>query len=446
MSAATVAVAEDGDRPPRFSTDFAGDSAGGLLGLRAMIETAEPESLDTVSARWSTIHQALLAAQADLREHTSVALHHWEGEAADGFADRSSQLSEALSNGAAYAANASTGVSTAADALRLAQKTIPTVPSAWDRLNRKLDSETDDHAFTQDLTTGTSRAQALKLHGTDLSLLEERHQQAVVVMQQLEASYNTAATIIGDPPSDPVGTHGVYPPPPVTTKRSQMRGAEGVTVVTAPGAGDGLRLAHHRTSAGDGDASTPAVDPRRPVSAMQVNDHVSGGDGSGPRHSFGPHETGTAIQWAAPGVHAADSGAGSGTPMMNAVPGSGIGEGNVGAVPFGILICTRTGHGETRAEHEGRITESGGTSEGGVVGADKLGGSRAREGFVEEGPRGQTDGSADVGNGQGRSGIPGGAEAGKQDNRRKRRARAHYLLEEEGSWTFSQRANPPVIS
>ncbi|MHA6765030.1 WXG100 family type VII secretion target [Streptacidiphilus sp. PAMC 29251] len=199
MSAA-AASGGGGDGPAQFKTDFAGSEGGGLLGLRAMIEHADPGTLDGISARWTAINKALLAAQTDLQSHTTAALGHWEGDAADGFATRAEQLYQALGNGAEYASNAGTGVSTAAAALRAAKQAMPSVPSKWDRFTRKVTSETSDHDFKQDLSSGMTRSQAIHQDGGELSLMEERHQQAIAVMETLETSYNGAAQMIGEAP------------------------------------------------------------------------------------------------------------------------------------------------------------------------------------------------------------------------------------------------------
>lgn len=223
-------------------TDFT--RTGGLVNLRRMIEHADPGEVDRVAAKWGSIHEALTSAQTELRAHTRAALTHWHGAAADGFASRAEELCRSLDNGAGYARNANTAMTTAAAGLRKAQQAMPKVPDGWDQFTRKLTSEAGDTQFNQDLATGMPRSKALAADGAQLSLMEERHQQAVVVMQDLEAQYHLATQIIGTRPMVRISTdRGVFPPAPT---------AHGVSADTR-GAKAGLS---HLRPLGDG-KSTP---------------------------------------------------------------------------------------------------------------------------------------------------------------------------------------------
>jgi hypothetical protein len=203
------------DGPTGYSTDFAATSNGGLVGLRRMVEDADPGTLDQIAAKWTAISNALTGAQEELLAHTQAATGHWSGAAADGFAKRAGELHESLGNGAAYAGKLSFGVSFAADSLRTAKQSMPKVPGLWDRASRAVTSETNANQFNQDLASGMTRDAALKLDGSQLSLTEERRQQAIVVLQQLEGQYHAAATVIGTPVPVPVREYkGVYPPAP----------------------------------------------------------------------------------------------------------------------------------------------------------------------------------------------------------------------------------------
>lgn len=227
--------------PTGYTTDFTAAHVGGLDGLRAMIEDADPSALTTVADHWTAVNKALLAAQADFKTHTSAALENWTGSAADGFAARARQLHEALGNGAKYAEHASAGVSAAATALKSAKLNMPKAPSEWQKISRKATSETGDQQFNADLKSGISRQVALDLDGGDLSATEERHQQAIVVMQTLESVYNKAGKTIGKTPSrfEDVGT---WPPPPATVTHDPVGTPDGGPVA-APQAAGTLRLA-----------------------------------------------------------------------------------------------------------------------------------------------------------------------------------------------------------
>ena len=442
-----------GSGPGEFHTDFAGDAGGGLIGLRAMIENSEPSVLDNISSRWTAIHEALTAAQTDLETHTTAALTHWEGDAADGFATRADQLYQALGNGAAYAFNASSGVSTAADALRVAKQTMPSMPGEMDRLKRKLTSETNDHAFRADLSSGMSRTQAIKLDGGELSLMEERHQQAVAVMETLEMHYNSAAQMIGEAPVEDRGTLTVWPPPPPTTKRSPVTGKDG-SKVADPAKVGGVRLAQDDDTKSVGPTQT--LDPSQPESGSTVGDGGPVDGVSGGEHIPAPPDPSTTIQGVTTGVGgtAETGGAGgvpTGTGPVSGVGGGegagGVGEGGIHGFSGGMSIGAGAGRSGVGADGEGRFAESSRMAEGGLLGAEESGGSGAiGEGFIEGSSETRSKGAAgeSAEGGPGMMGGPGGA--GKQGKKRKRRARAHYLVEDEESWASGVQANPAVIT
>ncbi|MFC1411681.1 WXG100 family type VII secretion target [Streptacidiphilus sp. N1-12] len=496
MSAAAVASGSGGGNgPAQFKTDFAGGDGGGLVGLRAMIEGAEPETLDGVSSRWTAINQALLAAQADLEAHTTAALGHWEGDAADGFATRAKQLSQALSNGASYASNASSGVSTAAAALRQAKQQMPSMPSGWDRFTRKLTSETNDHAFKQDLDSGMSRTDAIKQDGGELSLLEERHQQAVAVIETLEASYNTAAQMIGTEPMADIGGQTVWPPPPTTTKGRPVTRRDSAGV-GGPKAEGGIRAIDDKGTSTAGLAQSP--DPSGPSSVTAVGDSSNGDGVLGGEHIPASPSSGTTIQDVTAGiddtgtngpvddvssgglVHEAGSGAHgglfgdssskgvSGGASIDTVAGhQGIEPDKMswfgspsrsGGVPAGTSVI---GHREvtesggaieeefarTGADVQGRLGESDGPAQGSAMGVNESSGLGTGQGVNEESADLRNGGAAGGGAGQGNIGMMGGVgNAEKQGRKRRRRPRPHYLVEDDELWGSGIHANPPVIT
>ncbi|MFC1419605.1 WXG100 family type VII secretion target [Streptacidiphilus cavernicola] len=436
--------------------DFAGDGAGGLVGLRAMIADADPGSLDTVSARWTAIQQALVAAQADLRTHTGAALQHWEGAAADGFASRASQLAEALGNGAEYASNAGTGVSAAAEALRLAKQTMPKVPSQWDRFTRALTSERNGQAFDQDLSAGMTREQAIKQDGGQLSLMEERHQQAVAVMERLESSYNAAAQMIGEPPGDAFGGHDVYPSPPPTIRRSSVT-SKSASTVADPGAGGGARQVE-----GGGTAesrSKQVLDPARSGSVEMGGDSRSGYGISGGEHPPRLPDLGTTVQGTTPEVSGVAETAelrDGGTTGADAVRETGgragiegISGGNAGIWDSAPISSGAT-RGHSRNEGEGWYTVSDNPSSerGRPIGAGGSGRQESEEGFIEELSGTKGGGVAGETVKQGGPAMIGGLGlgTGSKGKKCKRRARARYLVEDEEAWIADGHANPPVIS
>ena len=453
-----------------YCTDFASDGAGGLLGLRAMIEHGNPGSLDAVSARWSAINEALVAAQTELQAHAAAALQHWEGDAADGFAGRAAQLSQSLGNGATYASNAGAGVSTAADALRLAKSTMPAVPSGWDRFTRALSSETNDHAFQQDLKSGMARDQAIKQDGAELSLMEERHQQAVAVMERLENSYNEAARMIGEAPNEAIDAHVVWPPSPKPTKHSRVTGSDG-SAAASPRSAGGSQSVDDDGTGKVSSASGVDLRPPRPTKTPEgtVGDGVSGGEYKPVSPDFG-----VAIQGGLP--RAGRTGGGTvgldgDTTAMNPVSASNVGSSGNVAGESGIDGLASVEHADASARFggakegaSGRIDKPGGRSnrpgsenDGEIqdsvgrnwqAGPDEPGGPDGGGEYVETRPNDHVGGIAEEGAGQlSPPTVMGGFGAGSsQARRRKRRARAHYLLEDEESWVAEKQVNPPVIS
>jgi len=430
--------------PTGYTTDFTASGVGGLEGLRAMIEHADPAALDTVADHWKAVNKALLEAQTDFHTHTSAALEHWTGSAADGFAARAQQLHEALGNGAKYAEYAGSGVSAAATALTAAKKAMPTAPSEWQKISRRATSESSDQQFNTDLKSGISRQVALDLDGGQLSATEERHQQAIVVMQTLEGAYNSAGRTIGKAPGG-LGDVTVWPPPPVTVTHDPVGSPDSEPVV-GPGAVGALRLAQdgppdragvvYRLAPGEGGPRTAVIGDR--------SEGITGGEKL--PTAPGPSTTVTGISGGLGSGGGADSAVGmtgSPLPLISGVgggpsqgrPGLGFGPGGVsvgfGGALGGVGDADAFGGGfNAAAEDFAASSASSGTSA--VTGNQEPGQS----------PGTETPGSA-AEEAMGMGGFPGGL--GSHDTKRKRRPRPHYLVEDPESWESGVTFNPPVI-
>lgn len=428
--------------PTGYTTDFTASHVGGLDGLRAMIESANPDVLDNVATNWAAIKKGLLAAQADFQTHTSAALQHWEGSAADGFATRAQQLHDSLGNGALYADNAHTGVTSAATALRAAQKAMPKDPSEWQKISRKATSETSDSQFNADLKSGMSRQVALELDGGNLSATEEAHQRAIVVMQTLEGSYAVSAKTIGPAPGH-FENQTVWPPPPATVTHDPVTDPDGGTPA-GPNAPGSLRLAEDGNPSNGG--SEYGLTPGQSTGGSEIDpggvgDGISGGEKLPPEPQ--PGTTLTGVDGGLGATYGGASG-GPGGVSVGSVSGLGGGDGNQNGSGSGYgLIGSAAGLGGAAY---------GGAAGAGATGAlaDEYGEGMARSaagsGFVEE----ESDQStAGVGAGEdsesemGMGGMPGGM--GGQGKKRKRRPRPHYLVEDPEHWASGVTANPPVI-
>jgi len=106
-----------------FSSNF--EAAGGLDGLRAMIESADPGALMTVAGHWTGVGEDLTSISSGLSTHVNNLLEHWTGASADAFRASASTLNESLTNGAGYAHSTSGALTTASSALSEAQANMP---------------------------------------------------------------------------------------------------------------------------------------------------------------------------------------------------------------------------------------------------------------------------------------------------------------------------------
>ncbi len=431
--------------PTGYTTDFTASGVGGLEGLRAMIEHADPAALDTVADHWKAVNKALLEAQADFHTHTSAALEHWTGSAADGFAARAQQLHEALGNGAKYAEYAGSGVSAAATALTAAKKAMPTAPSEWQKISRRATSESSDQQFNTDLKSGISRQVALDLDGGQLSATEERHQQAIVVMQTLEGAYNSAGRTIGKAPGDPVEAYAVWPPPPATATHDPV-GAPDSEPVAGPGAAGALRLAQDGPldRAGVAYGLAPGEGGPRTAVAGDRSEGITGGERL--PTAPGPSTTVTGISGglgSGGGAGSAGGMTGSPLPLISGVggdpsqgrsgPGFGLGGVSVGfgGVLGGAGGTDAFGGGfNSAAEDFAASSASSGTS--GVTDNEEL----------SQTPSTETPGIA-AEEAMGMGGFPG--DLGSHGKKRNRRPRPHYLVEDPESWESGVTLNPPVI-
>ncbi|WP_133260005.1 hypothetical protein [Streptacidiphilus pinicola] len=160
-----------------------------------MIADANPETLDSVAAKWAAVDLALQRAQEDLLHHTTAATTHWTGSAADAFTARATVLHHALGAGASYASHASSGVSYAADALRTARYDMPPEPASLD---------------------GVVTAEQAQATGTAVDALhEQQRRKAVTVMETLERRYAAASEMIGTPQTSRISfDHGTFPDSP----------------------------------------------------------------------------------------------------------------------------------------------------------------------------------------------------------------------------------------
>jgi uncharacterized protein YukE len=408
-----------------FTTNF--EAAGGLHNLKNMIDNAQPDALDHVVTRWEAINTALSTAQQDLIKHTAAALQTWSGPAAQQFNQRSAQLQQSLGNAAEYATQTASAVREAATALRTAKTQMDGIHDAgfWDKASRW--GATSDSQFKADLKSGIDLGTALQLDGSQLNAEEQRHQQAVLVMEQLGAGYNNSSSWLSKnrPPIDEPGP--VYPPgPPITHQPVTRPGgtptsphSETVTPGSMTG-GSNVR--------GAGDIKSLGPNPGAGMTGTGGVTPVSGGT-----VSKLPSSPVTSVDGISGGVPLAAGTGGWGGGAGGAAGLGGLGAG--GGAGFGGSSLPGLGLGAAGLGAAGGLGDH--LAAEGAAGEEGLAAERALAG--EE--------AAGRGEGAGANGMMGGMGGLGRGNGRKnkRKQRAAYLVEDEETWQQAVTPNPPVI-
>ncbi len=181
-----------------FTTNF--EASHGLDGLRAMIESADPDGIHTVSQHWSSVGDDLTSISKGLGTHVNNLLEHWSGSSADAFRASATSLNESLTNGAAYANNTSTVLEGASQGPGQGQDGHATRPQLLGEGVTELTSESGDIQFKEDAAK-LGLKQAIDLDGGQLSANEEAQQKAVLVMEKLGKAYNHSTSNLNPPPS-----------------------------------------------------------------------------------------------------------------------------------------------------------------------------------------------------------------------------------------------------
>ncbi|WP_055590300.1 WXG100 family type VII secretion target [Peterkaempfera griseoplana] len=462
-----------------------------LIPIKNMVQHSKPGRLKDVAAHWMQVKTELEGAAQELQAATEHITAHWEGSAAQGFVERSSVLQQSIVNTGAHAENTShalTYASTALDAAKTEMQSIH-VPGTMEKAKDKVSDlgHRDDTQFRADVAAGMDRDAAVAKNAGSLSVTEERHQQAIAVMERLAPQYKAASTVLAQP-VDPV-SNPKRPLPPPAKKITEPRQV-------------GPTPTNPRQTTGTTNPSTRQVgtnptyrDPGSPDITGQPHD--SGGTTTDPTHGGtipvgtvcppyhdpivpgGPTHTGidstgggtTLPTEQLPGGFGPGGGGGSGG-------GSGSGYGGGGYVPGGGYVGGgsgtsstggRTGsgsYGSGAGTGQGRAGAGGMSGMGGMGGAGRGGlgsrgassglarraggsvggaGKRAGGSFTEGGSGlGRNRGSG-AGNGRGGGVMPGGA-AGQKKKDKKGGSRPDYLVEDEDTWTNGGGpANPPVI-
>ncbi|MEV4558990.1 WXG100 family type VII secretion target [Kitasatospora sp. NPDC049285] len=190
-----------------------------LIPLKDMVQHSSPDRIREVGQHWVSVHQELTQVAADLQAAVQHATTHWDGAAAQGFAQKGGQIQESLVNTAAHAQNTSVAMNYAATALQQTKSTMSSikVPDFWDRVGKTLSDgfASSDEGFKRDIASGMNRIDAVNKNAHDLSATEVAHQYAIGVMEHLGPQYIQAADYLDHPPSEkPVDSSKPFPPAP----------------------------------------------------------------------------------------------------------------------------------------------------------------------------------------------------------------------------------------
>ncbi|MFF3275776.1 WXG100 family type VII secretion target [Streptomyces chrestomyceticus] len=442
----------------------------GIDALRAMIENANPEALETAGDHWRASADRLAGqdgsggirkAFMDAIDHAS---NHWQGKAADAFRREAAEVLKKIDRTYKHARNVeSTLIGTRSSGpesgiahnLRQAKKTMAGIKDPG-KVESAFNSSGDDSQFHKDMVNQKMDAKmALEANRDKLSLSKERQVEAVIVMEELAYHYRLQKGKVTVPPgSEPPGGRGNWPAepgdyPPVPSVNMPVVGGTRPkpTSVTPHGSKGGSGY----NGLGGGVNIQPSNGPVR-----TGLDSLQGGTVA----PVGPGLTGGGVNPPAGGT-----GGGSG--------GGGSTGGFIAPLPYGKT--GGTGGGGSRSAPGGRGGVLGGSRSGGA-GAGRTGipggigggagavGSGAGRGVVGRGaaqarkPGGVVGAPGSLGAGakQGGAGLhrsAGGSQAmggaaahGRpKDKEKTKKERPDYLVEDEETWTPQRNVSPRVI-
>jgi uncharacterized protein YukE len=441
-----------------YTTNFEG--TGGLLDLRSMIMNADPDGVQRVSVQWSNIGLLLDQTAGDLGTHVNNLLQNWTGASADAFRANAEDLNTSITNGAQYAHQTSTAMSDASLALAEAQAKMPSMPSDWARLKRSVGGESDIQFHEDAATHGLSWA--VQHDGSNLSAVEQAHQKAVVVMEEVGTKYNAASALLADKPPPYDGGGGVWPAPPSGPTGSPVSQPKGA-VPGSPGQG-GIP-----GSGGDATGKVKAihggVTPEPPQKLVPVGDPsgVNGGVNSGtPPTTVAPPGSTLDGSQGGPTTGSGTGAVGNGTVGVGGMGGLGAGKGTgtgIGGGGYGSVggVGRSGGFGAAGGGGGGRLgggarLGAGVEGDGGIgsgaglagddAGMESVGALGGNDGALR-GESGVAAGEGGSGSGMGMGGMGGAGRGG--NNKKKRKGRAAYLLEDDETWAQGAAPNPPVI-
>ncbi|WP_030812067.1 hypothetical protein [Streptomyces sp. NRRL S-337] len=425
----------------------------GLNALRAMIEHASPEAIETSGHHWRASadrlagddgHGGIRKAFMDAVDHATA---HWEGSAADAFRREASKVLEKIDRTYGHArvveraligtrgSGPEIGV---AHNLREAKKAMSKIKDPG-VVDRAMDESGDDSQFKKDMANPKMDARmALELNRDNLSLTKERQVEAVIVMEELAAHYHGNGDVLKDG-TDPGGVSGDWPkhpstkhaPPPVnmpviggdhprTSGSQQPRMPNGAGGGAVPDGFDAPKL--HRPdvpvttgldSVQGGTLAPPTGGGTFSGGTTGGSHGVTGGTGGFPGGAVPPSVIGM------PGGMGGSRGAGGAGGMRGGMPGAGA------AGKTGGLKGAAGRSGPQARTRGGLVGKPGGPAGGAKQGGSGLHRSRG-------------------GKQAGMMGAAGAKGKGKEKERTTGQ-RPDYLVEDEETWNPQRNVAPRVI-
>ncbi|MFJ9406238.1 hypothetical protein [Streptomyces sp. NPDC101393] len=427
----------------------------GINELRAMIENANPEAIETSGTHWRSSADLLAGedgrggirkAFTDAVDHASA---HWEGSAAEGFRKEAGRVLEKLDRTYQHSRNVeSTLIGTreagpdsgVAHSLREAKKAMSKIHDPG-KLDSALDDKGDDAQFHKDMADPKMDARmALELNRDSLSLSKERQVEAVIVMDELANNYGRNGGILREGTGP--GVTGDWPVPPSRSQRPRP--------VNMPDTGgsrpDPSSVQTHTPNGAGGHAVPAGFDgPKISSPDLPVNTGLDSVQGGTLAPTPGPTAIGGGPSGAAHhGVSGGSGGFPNGAipPGVIGMPGGAKG---AGGMRGGMAGAGRPGAGGAMG---------GGSGKAGAAGAAGRTGAQARTRGGQVGKPGGPAGGAKQG-GAGLHRSRGGKNAGMagahgtkgkgEEKERNSGKRPDYLVEDEETWASKRNVAPRVI-
>lgn len=452
----------------KHTTDFA--SGHDMDEMKAMLSAADPDAVKKVAQGWRSLHDDLVGSGGIKDTFDTAVAHvtqHWEGSAADRFAEQAQSLSKKLSSCAKYASHTSTSMEGAAVVLGKIKPEVMAMekPSGFSSAMNSLGdgfSRSDD-GLKKDLASGMGADQALDRNEDDLSAGKEAQLKMAAKMETLGAAYNSRAAEMGswksaggrnhsdDYPGDPGGT----PPAPVIVPTSPSPRSPRSTTSRTAGPAQSGKLAPSKPVASPRDAGITGGAQKPVAPKPQVGTAIDGVSG-GPAGTSGTSGIGTLGGRGSVGAPGTVGGPGGTGGIVGALPGAaGALGGRAGAAASarggvaGRPGAGGIGGGAGKAKG-GAEARSGGLARqrGGVAGGVPKSGTTAGKGTSGGSGLHRSRGGAEGAGGKGRnSGAmgPGARNSRLRDGEHRDGERPDYLVEDEETWTPQTNVAPRVI-